>query len=614
EAFEKSLAEWKAAANKPQSRVSTAGIAVLENRQLLIDYQKNPDASLKELSDRLGLDFDHERPDAAAADESLPTRLDPALITEAAFERKAAQRNPKEAYMLYDEHRLYRELDHVESFDGDKIRWFIRKLGRADLPGVVALIDRSLALERPVAFGDSGLHGKLDSAQLAALLELRPELRASEKFNIAYLSKLRPGDETDFERDPQAHAAHLEKCRDHALTLPPAMVSLKAHVLYHHLRMQQSLGNHPLDDFLTYLALPRSRHSILRVPDEKPDFFIKPEADYSAATGCNPVGDDTPLIESLLQHFLASVDSPKAFADYVPEKILARLHAKARLLAGEDPARWGLALDPAEFKSLQEEARIAFAPGAPQLLAADDAVNLTLDLKNTPELLIRIYELDLPSHFARQRGEPDVGIDLDGLVPHHERRVRYTQAPIVQHRETIALPELAGGGAWLVDFISGQVSARALVRKGRLNVYPDRTADAQTLRVFYETGKPVRDARLTLGAETFAADERGIITIPNSPHQPVTRGVVSAGKLAAPVALGPRGDEIALDARFHLEREQLLADMQAMLLLRVRLTNHGHDLPLDRIENPALVLKAELAGGVTTERVIAENLTLKPLM
>jgi hypothetical protein len=614
QAFSKTLAEWKAAAERPGNRVSSAGIAVLENRQLLIDYQKDPGASLAELIRRLDLRFDHTRPDADAAAESLPTRLDPALIAEAAFEKAAAKIDKKAPYKQFEGQRLYRELDHVESFDEAKIRWFLDELDRTDLPGVVALIDRSLSLEKPVAFGQARLHEKLDSTQLAALMELQPKLRSSEQFNVAYLTKLRPGDETDFARDPQAHAAHLQKCRDHVLTLPPALMSLKAHVLHHHLRMQASLGRYPLDDFRAYLALPRQRHPILRTAEEKSTAFIKTDADYSAATGCPEIGDASALIESLLQHFLAKTDSPKDFADHVPEKTLARLHARARLLAGENPARWGTALSPADYKALQEESRIAFAPGAPELLAANDAVKLALDLKNTPELLIRIYELDLPTHFARHRSEPDVDIDLDGLVPHHERRITYAQAPIVQHRETIALPELDGPGAWLVDFISGQVSARALIRKGRLNVFPDRTATAQTLRVFDESGKPVMAASLRLGMETFAANERGLITIPNSPNQAISKGMVVAGRLATPVGLESRNDDLALDARFHLEREQLLADQQATLLLRIQLTNHGHELPLDRIENPALVLKAELAGGVTTERVIAENLTLKPLM
>ena len=60
-------------------------------------------------------------------------------------------------------------------------------------------------------------------------------------------------------------------------------------------------------------------------------------------------------------------------------------------------------------------------------------------------------------------------------MPHHERRIAFAQAPIVLHRESIALPELSGPGAWLVDFVSGQVSARALIRKGQLIAFPERS-------------------------------------------------------------------------------------------------------------------------------------------
>jgi hypothetical protein len=612
--FRKTLADWKTATEHPTHRVSSAGLATLENRQLLIDFQNQPAVSLAELIRRLDLEFEHTRPDAAAAAESLPTRLDPALITEAAFEQAAAAVSPKTPYTEFSDQRILRELDQVESFDEAKIRWFLNQLDRADLPGVVPLIDRSLTLERPVPFGSTTLHRLLTSNQLTSLLELHPSLRSSQDFNIAYLSKLRPGTETDFARDPAAHAEHLRICKNYVLTLPPALNSLKAHVLYHHLRLQAALGQFSQEDFLSYLALPRQRHPILCASEIDRSARVDLDAGFSDATGCPPIGDEIPLIESLLQHFLAQSESPDAFADLIPEKNMLRLHARARLLAGHDPSLWAAALDPAEFKSLQDESRITFAPGAPTLLRSADEVKLALDLKNTPDLLIRIYELDLPAHLTRHGSEPDVNIDLDGLVPHHQRTIHFPQAPIIEHRQSIELPELAGPGAWLVDVVSGQVSARALIRKGHLTTFPDRNATAQTLRVFDESGKPVSQAILTLGRESFHADPSGLITIPNAPNQAATHGVVAANSLATSVKLAPRTDDIALDARFHLDREQLLADHETKLLLRIRLTNHGHELPLDLIQNPALVLKAGLLGGVTTERVIAENLTLQPVM
>jgi hypothetical protein len=608
--FSQTLAAWKAASTRQRDPVSATGMTVLENRQLLLDYQRDPQASLAELIRRLKLTFDDAQPDAAAA-ASLPTRLDPALVTEAGFEKAAATAEPKAPYTQFKAHRIWRELQQVNQFDSAKTRWFVEHLDRADLPGVVPLIARSLDLVPPVAFGSTKLHDKLTADQLAALLKAQPDLITSETFARAYLGKLRPGSETDFKRDPQAHAAHLQRCREFAMTLPPALNSLKAHVLYHHLRLQAELGEHPKADFIAYLALPRDRHELLKIPRTTPPFTIQLNAKFETATACPPIGNDLPLIESYLAHFLGQTDSAADFAPYLPEAALTRLHARARLLAGATPDRWGGLLDPAEFKALQQESRIAFAPGAPGLLNADAAVALTLDLKNTPDLLLRCYELDLPAQLAQTNAEPQVTIDLDGLVPHAERRLKFTQAPLIQHRETIALPELAGPGAWLVEFVGGPVSARALIRKGQLIPYVERTATGQTIRVFDETGAPVPTAVLTLGTAKLAADAGGLIVVPNAPNQPPTSGILTAGKLAKLVSLSTREDKLALDTSFHLDREQLLADLETQLQLRVRLTNHGHEIPLDRLTEPSLVLKAELLGGITTERVIAENLTLK---
>jgi hypothetical protein len=614
EEFKKTMAAWKASTERKENPVSPKGMTVLENRQLLIDYQKKPEASLAELIRRLDLRFDDTRPDAAAA-ESLPTRLDPTLITEAAFDKAAAAQAPDKPYTQYLNHRLWRELDHVDTFDEAETRWFLANLKRADLPGVVPLVGRALALDFTLSFTGHPLLSKLTAAQLEALLKLQPELRAKESFDLAYLAKRRPGAETDFDHDPKAHANYLRRCLGFVLTLPPALNSLKAHVLFHHLRMQAELGIYPKEDFLAYLALPRAKHPLLLVPETPESAPIRLDADYAAVTACPPVTDDLPLIQSYLQHYLGLADSSKEFLPFIAETQLIALHARARLLAGANARYWGTLLGPAGFKALQDDARIGFAPGAPILLGSNAAVALTLDLKNTPDLLIRIYEFDLPAYLARNHTEPEVTIDLDGMVPHHERHLAFAQAPIVVHRESIKLPELAGPGAWLVDFTAGQVSARALIRKGRLIAYPERTATGQTVRVFDESLKPVTTATILLGSETFTADDAsGRIVIPNAPDQALTRGIVQAGKLAAPIELASRADKLAIGARFHLDREQLLAGQETRLQLRVRLTNHGCELPLERIQEPALVLKAELLDGGTTERVIAGNLTLSPVL
>ncbi|MCW1887669.1 hypothetical protein OKA04_23225 [Luteolibacter flavescens] len=612
--FRRTMDAWKAAMQREDSPVDADGFQTLETRELLLRYEATPQKTVDGLVRLLDLKFDDSKPDARA-DEKLPDQLDPALISAQAFEAAANARSNNQAYRGYSKERLIRELDRLDTFDEAKLRHFHQELDRADHPAVVPLIAKVLELERGPDFSSARIHNLLTRRQLEELLVAVPELQASEAFAERFLTTLLPGSEVNFTLEPSAHAAHLAACRDFLKNAPPALNSLKAHVLYHHLRLQREMGEMPLEDFLAYLRIPRADHSILKEARSTRDIpRIAFDANFEPSTSCGPIVDDRELIEAYLQHFLATADSPNAFEDLIEEKTLRVLHARAKLLAGADPARWGAELDPSEVQAMQKETRIAFAPGQPVTLPAGAAVKLALDLKNTPELLVRIFELDLPGYIEREEAEPPVELDLEGLVPHHEKRLAFPQQPLAIHREVLDLPELEGAGAWIVECVSRGVSSRALVRKGRLIPYVDRQADGQNIRVFDEGGTLLKDATVSLGSETFTAGQDGRIVIPDRTGASRQVGMVRQGKLALPLSLQPRREQISLQARFHLDREQLIADSQANVLLRLQLTSHGHALPLEWIEKPSLTLIATLSGGITTERVIGGDLKLAPVM
>ncbi len=609
------LQHWRAAAEDPEARpqVSDDGLATLENRAAILRYRRQPETALAELAGMLDLKFDHARPDARS-EEALPTRLDPQLVSAAAFEADAGRRTRGEPWREASAPRLLADLADPGDLTAEQRRWLLEKLRFAHHPAVIPLVAAGLAERGAEPFGGHRVHRLLSSTQLGELLRLRPELANSEAFVHLHLRKLHPGPETDFALDPAAHAAHLARCREFAAGLPPAFNSLKAHILHHHLRLQRDLGQFPRDDFLAYLALPRHRHPLLReTRPADPAWSVQADADFTELTGCPAIGDDAPLIDALLDHFLAGADSAAEFAPYLPDDALARVHARARLLAGADPAVWGARLDPAAFAALQQETRIDFAPGQPRFFAPDAPVRLTLDLKHTPDLLVRIHELDLPACVAAHGAEPPPDLDLDGLVPHAERTLHFQQPPLARHRETIDLPELAGRGAWAAEFIARGVASRALVRKGRLVPHATPAADGAVVRVFDETGALLRDATVTLGARVLTADDGGRIVVPEAELAAGRTAVVGAPGatpeapgLAVPLALGPlRPDDLALDARFHVDREALAAGRDAVVRVEPRLTRHGQPVPLELLQQPTLTLTAGLLGGATVERVIA---------
>ncbi|MFC7339508.1 hypothetical protein ACFQY0_20115 [Haloferula chungangensis] len=611
--FAKTMADWKAANDSSIRPVVLDGYETLVTRELLLRYESDPQKNLAALIERFDLKFDASRPDAREV-EKLPSVLDPQLITHGAFSHAAALKYPHAPWRARQPHQLLRDLDDVENFSDEQVRYVLTETSRSDYPGVTALVSRGLALKNPINFGDTPFHEQLTLAQLEELVVSHPKLKSDFKFVPLYLAKLRSHSEAEFLRDPALHAAYLDKCRVFALSLPPSQVSLRAHILYHHLRLQRELGNYPLNDFIAYISIPRDHHPILRDRARENLKYPMLSVNYSDATGCAPIGSDEELVEDYLLHFLGKSDTSETFGPYLEVQALEKLHARARLLAGGDPNRWGRKLDPGDFAKLLEETRVDFAPGQPDRYDSDSNVSLDLELKNTPKLLIRIYQLDLPSILERQGREPGPDFDLDGLVPHHSRSITFTQAPLVVHRESIDLPELSGPGAWIVEFVADGEACRALLRKGSLTPYVQRDADGQSIRVFDENNRPVTKVSFALGpvGTVFKPDKSGVIRVPNSEFSRSTQGVLSSDSLAQILRIDERSDDFKLDTRIHLDREQLLADSRAHARLQVKLSNHGHAIPLDRIEDASLTLSAKLIGGVTTEHVIADDLEITP--
>ncbi len=598
EAYQKTITAWQTAADRQQNSISDKGLEVLENRRIISSYENNPETALKELQETLDLRFDASKPDSAARSKNTPSTLDPALIAAPAF-RKRAQ-SASAPYQSLSGATLHAELDDVASFDEQKIRWFVDKLTAYQHENYTTLIRKALALKPALEISQIPF-AKLTLTQLETLAD-DPALTNSEIFHTAYLQKLAPSYPTQLERDLPAHAAFLEKCAAYVTDLPPALNSLRAHVLYHHLRLQEKLGNYPEDPFHTYLSLPRSSHPII-LRTEQSRYFPTP-ADFSKITYCPPVHDDSHLINRYLLHFLAKSETPNpTLRKLIKKHRLASLHAEARLLSGADPTNLAKTLGQAKYEALLNEVRINILPTAPEIFTNTEDIIIPLGLKNTPDLQINIYEITSP--------DATPSTNLDGLVPHHQRTLQFSEKPLILHRENIELPELTGPGTWIVEFISGKTSARALIKKGNLTPYITRSETGQSIRAFDFEGNPIKNLTLTLGSESYTT-ETGEIIVPNSPNQAALNGTLSANKLATEISLSPRKNDFALGMKFFIPREQLLANREATVHLRTQLTNHGLPIALDSIENPTLTLHTNLLGGVTTQRVIADPFPLSP--
>jgi hypothetical protein len=106
-----------------------------------------------------------------------------------------------------------------------------------------------------------------------------------------------------------------------------------------------------------------------------------------------------------------------------------------------------------------------------QFFAPADDVSIDVIFKHAPKLIVRIYEINTLSYFLTQQRQLNTDLNLDGLVANSEQTHDGEASPFKRVTRAFKFPELKGKrGAWVIEFIGGGKSSRALVRKGQYSL------------------------------------------------------------------------------------------------------------------------------------------------
>jgi hypothetical protein len=544
----------------------TARLTEIQTRQALLTFEKNPQRSLTFLRDKLGLRFDHQKEVLGAA-PNLPTTLDPNLVSGGRLKE--------------DSLRRWGNLDNfedtaldwlaAENLGWDKRRNLLQRLQRPDAPNLVKLVSDDLTSDHAPPFGSYTVHKQMTLAQLEDLLKVRPELLSQHNFVNIYLTKLQPGADEDWQRDRKLTMAYLERLQKFADRLDPVHNPLKAHVLFHRLAFDRAGDVYDRDRFMAYIKLPRFQPYMCKEFNERADSTRHPadlNADFSPVTLLPRVGSDEPLVRSYLKQFFLEDANPKRYESWINDVYLAHLFAETKIENGiGDAETWASQLPPEQFRALKERIDIDFAFTNKTDYAADEAVSLDLFLKNVPSLLVKVFEVNTKSVYRNTLKEVDTDINLDGLIANSERVIKFDDPPLRRHGQKVDLG-LNKPGVYVVDLIGSGKSSRALIRKGRLRPLVATGPAGQSIRIIDEKNQPVPDATVWLGGREYNADKDGLITVPFT-AQPGRRSIViNRGDFASLDVIGHQPEGYRLTAGIHVDRESLLAQKVAPVLIR----------------------------------------------
>ena len=575
-------------------------------RNMLLSYPEAPQPTLDFLKSEFGINLDHLAPQRDEA-AHLPTKLDSALIEwNIRFMEAVTSGNRLEQiedFVLGDALAL---IEYQPDF-----RSWIGRVQRPDLPGLVDVIVKELKQPDSQGFGWANIHRNLTLEQLDQIRKKLPVVIEVDAFVQAYLFRLQPSDDVTL-TDPIVRREQLTRLESFADELPESQNSLKAVVLYHRLKHDLADGILERSRFLKYLALPRQMGyiNVELARQQSSRTLINFSQDFSATTTLKPIGDDSELIQSYLEHFFQSDKDFDTFGKFLDRNFLKRVFASTKILYGLGDAKTYYAqLKPEQQKELQERIELRFLPNNQQNYAPADRIQLAVSIKNVPQLILKIYRLNAKNILQTQASNVSTAIDLDGLVANIERTIDFSQANDRRHNESLEFPELEGRGVWVVDLLGGGQRSRALIQKGQLRSLSSISDAGHLLRIVDEEGKPVSSARVKLGEREFSPTEDGAIVIPFASAKETRPLILTDGNFASLEQFTHLAEEYQLNTGFLVEPQSLRPGAKTAVVIRAQLTCNGTRMPISLVENPQLTITATDQDGIQTSQTF-NNLEL----
>ena len=593
------LAEWIA---KHKSSDLTKR---METRQALLEYASNPNASIEYLQRTFGINTSHPAPKKNEAAD-LATKLDANLLDWKTIVRDTVKQSGIDSI---EDSILADVLADVPNID-ELRKWFTRS-HRIDSPKLIERLVEELTTIHSRGFGWAPIHRELTLSQLEELQKQIPTLNQNGNYVLERLRHLLPSDD-ESTQDPAIRKRQLEQAEAYVTSLPEVHNSLIAAVLYQRLVFDLEQGTPDRDRFKRYLRLPNSR-PICSI-EFRNAMQQKPQVDVQAAFPFRPIdrpiGNDVPLIEKYLDLFFQTDASVDEFANVLERSYLQRLFATTKILHGlGDPKTYYAQLSPQAQKELAERIEVQFAPNNPTIFKTDQRVRLTFDLKNTPELFVRIYRINARNVLSKQQSAVSTALDLDGVVPNVERKLVYAQKSDRRHRESIELPELDGQGVWIVEVLAGGQRSRALVQKGQLSAILAISDAGQLVRIVNAEGEHVPTASVLIGEREFQSDKSGWILIPFEQSTQLKNMLLVDGSFAVLEPFNHLGEAYELRADFLVDPQSVLGGNRSAVVVRAQLLTHNQPIPLSNLTEIELRATSTDLSGVSNTQIFA-NLKL----
>ena len=588
----------------------------LLNREAVLKYTVDPQASLKYIRDELNLHFNHSRKDASRV-KNLSSEFDNRRVDTGMLLLNQLKERKRDVGGIESE-ALFLLAD--VKLNADQRLDLLKRLERPDFKGLVSLILADLKERQGATFGSLAIHAKLTLAQMDELAKVRPDLWRSEKFVEAYTARLVPIDEVDLSKELDERDAYYARVWAVIKDLIPDFNTRKANLLYNWMQNDLKLGRINKEHFVEYLKYPRVMHYAPKLTNQQRPFALNFHKHYDSRV-LPPINNEEPFVRKILLRLLRDAKDYSEFEPYLKKEFLREVFAEAKITSGQGkPEEWVPWMSRAKYDAIKRRVDVDFADDNPVTMGPDDPVALSAYIKNVKDLIVKVYEINTLNCY-RETGKPiDLAMNLNGLTATYEQRHQYNEPGLVRVKREFKFPELKGRGVYIIELIGNGKSSRALVQKGQLKVVEQVTAGGHSFTVFDEKNNKMNNCIGWFNGAEYKAHKDGRIYVPfadgkepSVPDDPFAgpenaerekQLIVSVGNYSSLVKFRHLKERYTLSAGFYVDREALIPGEKAEVAVRPRLTLNGRIIALSLLTDIKLTVTSTDLDGVESKSVV----------
>jgi hypothetical protein len=355
-----------------------------------------------------------------------------------------------------------------------------------------------------------------------------------------------------------------------------------------------------------YLKTPLYRHSqFTREYTDRVTFQSRSWMDLIKyrPIGMPQVGHEV-VVEAYLNHCVQlELDLVKEYSQYFNSHFLTGIILRNQVLNGGSLDQFKTHFGEYAATEIENKKDLTILRRNKRKVVHGQAVSLTLEVKNISELTYKVFEIDTEAYYKLNKAELKDSLDLDGLIPNQIKLFTYTQKKHHRHFEEFSFEEIQtkARGVFIVEFVGGGMSSRAIVKKGSLTPLISPHSQGYQVYIVDEAKKIVKGKKtgLIIDNKFHAVREEGYVLLPFNETSINPQVILTHDGFSSLSSLSMPAESYTLQSEILFNEESIVNGRKLKIVLQNRLFLNGSPITLAKVNEANVELELTNYDGIT---------------